>query len=281
MSTDPMTDRKTSLATQCVVRLLERHGIPERGRHARLMEATGHTYGQVRRRMTDESDWSLEELRAVAENFGETLETLVSNSPSKAAEAAVMVIGSLRVPCSVWLGNEAQLARPGPLVATRPTANELVVVPAAQASGVLSFEVERLVLGGTKAAKLRHIAVLDDDRDLAQSIAQYLIEVGFKATTFYTVSDLAHHVDVEPFDGYVVDWLVKKETARTLIAAIRKSNGTCPIVVLTGQVSEGHVAESELTSAAAAYRLQFLEKPIRTSVIVSALEMGLERPAAA
>jgi ActR/RegA family two-component response regulator len=280
MTTEQLGDRQPSLGTLCVNRLLDRNGIPERKRAAALEKALGLSYQQVRRRLIDESAWTLEELRDLADHFGETLQSLVSDSVSANTASAVLVTGSLRIPCSVWLGNTPQLARPGPLVATRPTAGEWLVLPAGEAAGVESYEIKRLLIQATTRSA-RRIAVLDDDRDLAQSIAQYMNEVGLDATAFYTVDDLSKAVSAEPFDGYVVDWLVNKQSAKTVIAEIRAQSASCPIVVLTGQMLQGNVDESELSSAAAAYRLQYFEKPARTSAIMSALELGFDRRAKA
>lgn len=278
MTTEPTADKQPSLGTLCVNRLLDRHGIPERKRAAALEKALGLSYQQVRRRLIDESAWTLEELRDLADHFGETLQSLVSDSSSGSTASAVLVTGSLRIPCSVWLGDTPQLARPGPLVATRPTAGEWLVLPAGEAAGVESYEIKRLLIQATTRSA-RRIAVLDDDRDLAQSIAQYMNEVGLDATAFYTVDDLSKAVSAEPFDGYVIDWLVNKQSAKTVIAEIRAQSANCPIVVLTGQMLQGNVDESELSSAAAAYRLQYFEKPVRTSAIMSALELGFDRRA--
>jgi ActR/RegA family two-component response regulator len=240
----------------------------------------GLSYQQVRRRLIDETAWTLEEVQQVADFFGESLHSVVAETPDGSNTPAVLVMGSLRISCSVWLGETPQLARPGPLVATKLTANEWLVVPAGEAAGVESYEVKRLLIQPT-ARSARRVAVLDDDRDLAQSIAQYMSEVGLDATAFYTVGDLSQAASAEPFDGYVIDWLVNKESARSVIAEIRARSATCPIVILTGQMLQGNVDESELSSVAAAYRLQFFEKPVRTSAIMSALELGFDRRASA
>ncbi len=276
MTPEPVAARPLSLGTQLINRLLERNGIPERKRAAALEKAVGLTYQQVRRRQLGETTWTLEELRDVADYFGETLQSLVADSTPGSSASAVLVTGSLRIPCSVWLGDTPQLARPGPLVATRRTAGEWLIVPAGEAAGVESYEVKRLLIQET-ARSARRVAVLDDDRDLAQSIAQYMNEVGLDATAFYTVDALSKAVSSEPFDGYVIDWLISKQSARTVIAEIRAQRSTCPIVVLTGQMVLGNVEESELSAVAATYRLQYFEKPVRTSAILSALELGFDR----
>ena len=278
MTTEPLGERLPSLGTLCVNSLLERNGVPERKRAAALEQALGLSYQQVRRRLIDETNWTLEELRDLADFFGETLQSLVAESSSGSTASAVLVSGSLRIPCSVWLGETPQFTRPGPLVATRPTGGDWLIVPAGEAAGLESYEVKRLLIQATTRTA-RRVAVLDDDRDLAQSIAQYMNEVGLDATAFYTVDALSKAVSAEPFDGYVIDWLVNNQSARAVIAEIRTQSATCPVVVLTGQMRDGNLEESELSAAAAAYRLQYFEKPVRTSAIMSALELGFARRA--
>lgn len=277
MATESPSDdiQGSRLETHLVNRLMDRHGVPQRQRHASL-EAVGMSYQQARRRMSGIVPWTLEELRTVAEHFGETLQTLlgdVSVSPGLKAE---LIVGPLRIPCTLWVGDEPKLTRPGPLVATRTTQDEWLVVPAGEAATTPSYEVKRLVIQPEERAPKR-VGVLDDDRDTAQAIADYMTTVGVYATPFFSIGALSAAVAAQPFDGYVLDWLVNRENARSLIAGIRAQDAHCPIIVLTGQMKEGKVDESEMSAVSASHRVTYLEKPQRPSSLLSFLDAGFER----
>lgn len=274
-----------SLGTFFVTRLLDRHQVPQRQRGAKLSEVLGLSYQQVRRKLVNVSEWTLHELQTVATHFGETLESLVADgtsAPPPAPPRATLVVGSLRLPCHAWVGHLSQPGREGSLVALRQAPEggkleEWAVVTPDQTQGAESFEVLRIVLE-PKPPRLR-IAVLDDDCDLAQSIADYLNAKGFDTTAFFSIERFSAAVRSTGFDGYIVDWLINKQPSKGVIAEIRSSDASCPIIVLTGQMAHGRVAESELATVAKLHALQYFEKPVRTSNLMSALEFGFGRSA--
>ncbi|MBK6616069.1 helix-turn-helix domain-containing protein [Ottowia sp.] len=285
---DTAQPETASLGTHFVTRLLDRHQVPQRQRAAQLSEALGLSYQQVRRRLVNVSEWTILELQTVAEHYGETLQSLVADGAAPPSSppphpSATLVVGPLRLPCQAWVGQPTQTGREGPLVALRQAAEDgkpekWVVVTSDQAQGAESFEVVRIVLEPSKPARLR-IAVLDDDRDLAQSIAEYLVESGFDATAFFSLERFSAAVRTAGFDGYIVDWLINKHPSKDVLAEIRTADPSCPIIVLTGQMAQGRVAESELATVAKLHTLQYFEKPVRTSVLKSALEFGFGRAA--
>ena len=140
-----------------------------------------------------------------------------------------------------------------------------------------SFEVERVMIQIGKAKRHR-VAVLDDDQDVANSIADYMTAIGLDAQALYALDRLMAEVESRPFDGYVIDWLIDQQNARALIAAIRAHDPACPIVLLTGQLEKGNADEGELASISSFYRLTYFEKPIRTSSLLSALQLGFDVP---
>ena len=72
------------LAAQCIGALLTRHGIPKYRFAVTVSEILGLSYSAGNRRLTTNASWSLEELKSVAEHFGETLEELVTLDKSDA-----------------------------------------------------------------------------------------------------------------------------------------------------------------------------------------------------
>ena len=260
----------------CITRLLERAGLQLRQRVNYVAQTLDLGYQLARRRMIGETPWTVDELSRLASSCGETLTTLFafdgSRDPVGAGEVAEVVIGLVRIPCRVWVGAKAASRQASPLVAMRQ-AGQWVVVPATDARDVDSCEVERVLIQLGKTKRQR-VAVLDDDHDVANSIVDYMNATGLDAQAFYSLDELTGLVEAAPFDGYVIDWLVDHQNARSLIATIRAKDPACPIVLLTGQLEKGNADESELTSISSLYRLTYFEKPIRTSSLLSALQLG-------
>jgi CheY-like chemotaxis protein len=271
-----------SLGTRLVTRLLDRHLVPVRSRASRLEGVLGLNYQGVRRRLTDVSDWSIEELDRIARSFGESLESMVSEE-SSGMPRAILRVGEVELECRAAIAGPVATTSSPRLVAVRDSsaaygddARYIVMMANAEYNGE-AHEVVRVVLdGGTRR---KRIAVLDDDRDLAKSVAQVMGEYGYEARSLFTLEQAEAAIGQEVFDGYVFDWLVGDKSSEDLIAKIRSTDATCPIVVLTGEMTRGNVAERELMAMARRYRFSCYEKPVRTSVIQSALEVGFSMQA--
>lgn len=273
-----------SVADSYITRLLDRAGLQSRQRVTYVADTLAIGYQQARRRMNGETPWTVDEVARLAASSGETLTSLFgadsADGVAGTGEVAELALGHVRIACRVWVGAKATSRQMSPLVALQPTKDQWLVVPTTDALGTESFEVERVLIQLGKTKKHR-VAVLDDDQEIATSIVGYMNATGIDAEAFFSLDNLMSQVVAKPFDGYVVDWLIDKQNTRSLIAAIRAKDKTCPIVLLTGQLQKGNADESELASIASFYRLTYFEKPIRTSSIMSALQLGFELRASA
>ncbi|MGZ4371796.1 MAG: helix-turn-helix domain-containing protein [Gaiellaceae bacterium] len=266
----------------CIARMLERAGLQPRQRVTYVAQTLQLGYQLARRRMIGETPWTVDELARLANSCGETLTSLFADDAApglvRTGQAAEFVLGPVRIPCRVWIGDKATSRKVSPLVAVQPTKDQWLVVPTPDAPEAESFEVERVLIQLGNAKKQR-VAVLDDNEDIAKSIVEYMNGTGIEAQAFFSLDELMAEVEAKPFDGYVIDWLIDQRNARSLIAAIRAKDQSCPIVLLTGQLVNGNADESELASIASYYRLTFFEKPVRTSSLLSALQLGFGVPA--
>ncbi len=262
-------DGEQSLAAICVRALLDRHEVPRHKHSTLTADVLGLSYSHAHRKVQKDSTWSLEELKRMAEFFGETLAQLVSLGEAEAPRSAVLLAGSARVPCRIWLEQEAKSALPGSLVAIA-VGSEWVVMPAGDNAPPHAFDIRLLVLQGD-AQTARRIAVLDDKRDTTDSLVEALVASGFEATPFYAAQDLADAVRARPFDGYLIDWIIGNQDSRELIAGIRESDLQCPIGLLTGEFDTGRAQANEVADAVRRYKLMFFEKPLRLPIISAQL----------
>lgn len=283
-SRDEVDSPAAAFADKCISRLFDRAGLLPRQRVTYVAQTLGIGYQQARRRMNGETPWILDEVTRLAQSCGETLTSLFAedddSQPVGGGEPAELALGPVRIACRVWVGAKATSQQTSPLVAFQPMKDQWLVAPTSDALGSDSYEVERVLIHLGKAKK-RRVAVLDDDQDIATSIAEYMNATGLDAQAFFSLDALGQQIEARPFDGYVLDWLIDRQNTRSLIAAIRAKDQGCPIVLLTGQLQKGNADETELVSVASFYRLTYFEKPIRTSSIMSALQLGFELRASA
>ena len=120
-------------------------------------------------------------------------------------------------------------------------------------------------------------AVLDDDRDLTNSICAHLEGLGYEALPFYETADLLSAVRARRYDGFVLDWIVGETSTLELISGIRTEDSSCPIVVLTGQVNAGVVSEADIAEAVSHHHIEFREKPLRLSILSATLGRAFAR----
>ena len=104
--------------SKAIMAVLDRHAVPERQRLAALQAAVEMSYQQVRRRMTGESPWNVDEIKQLASHFGEPLFGLLATLVDDVGHQATLQLGGVALPCSIWLGPQAPpKTRIGPLVA--------------------------------------------------------------------------------------------------------------------------------------------------------------------
>lgn len=275
-------EQTVSLGTKLVTKLLDRHHVPPRSRASRLESALGLNYQRVRRRLQDHSAWTIEELDRVAQSFGESLESMVSEH-SDSMPRAIFRVGEIDLECRANVAGPVTKTSSPRLVAVRDTSTPtgdnapyVVMLADAHYTGE-PHEVIRVVLEGT--AKRQRVAVLDDDRDFAQAMATTLAEYGYEAKPLFSHEQAEAAITDEALDGYILHWMTGNKLCETLIARIRRLDSACPILVLTNEMTPGSAAERDVLAMARRYRFMCYEKPVKPSVIRSALEVWFAMPA--
>jgi FixJ family two-component response regulator len=119
------------------------------------------------------------------------------------------------------------------------------------------------------------VAVLDDDPDVADSIGSSFEMLGYSARPFYNTTDLLEGAAAVAFDCFVPDWVVNDGTVLEVVRSLRGADGSCPIVILTAQMSTGAINETDIADAIKRYDLLFCEKPVRTSILAAMLSRAL------
>ena len=248
---------------------MERHEIPKYRQSAWLAGAMGLSYAQAHRRMNGAAAWTLEELEKVAELFGESLADVVALGHAHGSVTGILRLGSARVACDLWIGDEIETPAIDTLVAIR-TSSGWAAVSAVEAIDKPAYAVERLRTR-PETSRRKVVAVLDDDRDLTDSICAHLQYGGYEARPFYATSNLEASLASQRYDGFVIDWIVGETSTLDLIAAVRAQDDRCPIVALTAQVISGAVQESDIADAVARFNLVFSEKPVRMAILSASL----------
>lgn len=257
--------------SRAIQALLDRHGVSERRRNTTLEAAAGMKYQQVRRRMTGETPWNVDEIKRLASHFGEPVFKLLGALVDDAGQPAVLKVGGLQLACSVWPGEAISGDKPfGPLVAARDgDSGAWEVVPPADAVGRAVYEVRRVIF---EAEEPRRVAVIDDDEATAEAIVQVLRQKGLEAISYSNPEHIRSALETMTFDGYIVDWQLGENDAREVLQLIRGRSAAAPLIVLADTLTDSQEAQFEEVTTT--FRAQLFEKPARTLLLFNALSLG-------
>lgn len=259
------------LISRAIQALLDRHGVPERRRNTTLEAAAGMKYQQVRRRMTGETSWNVDEIKRLASHFGEPVFKLLGALVDDAGQPAVLKLAGLQLACSVWPGEAITGDKAvGPLVAARDgESGEWEVLLPAVAAGRAVHEIRRVVF---EAEEPRRVAVIDDDEATAAATVQVLRQKGLEAISYSNAEHIRSALATTTFDGYIVDWQLGEQDARDVLQLIRRRTAAAPLIVLVDALTDSQEAQFEEVTAT--FRAQLFVKPARTLMLFNALTLG-------
>ena len=265
-------DESLSLASQAVRILLERQGIPKHRHAAFVGEFFGLSRAAAHQRVNRSAAWTLEELKTLAERFGENLADVVMSRGPNDARPAIIRIGGFQSACRVWVDRSRAPAATDGLVAREDDAGLMVVAATAVTVHggirVARIEIEQSIM------KPARVAVIDDEEDVASALCDQLRNFGLAAESFDDADVLTKEMAQMPYDGYVVDWLLRKGDASALLAAIRGQTKPSAVVLLSGKLRSGSADPADVASACTAFRVQLIEKPAQVPLVISALELA-------
>lgn len=267
---DVNSTQEGTVGARLIWALFTRHHVPDRERSKIVENILGISYHAAHRRVSGSLPWTIDELVTVAARYGETISEFVALGEPGGAEFATLVVGGIRERCRVWIGEPLPADAHPSLVAVREN-DSWVIKPLAGRSSDGAHLVERLLLELPAERRPYRIAVVDDNADITNSFADYLRATGFEAEAFLSFESLVARNKQQPFDGYVIDWLIDGETARNSLAEIRRIDRKSPIVVLTGNARVGGAEVASLASALADYEALLFEKPAQSPIIVAKL----------
>src|SRR5450830_452883 len=169
--------------------LMLRHGIPKRSLSTKLAEILNLGYAQAHRKLNG-GEWSGTQLRQVEEYFHEAIGGGKFLTPmTEPGHPGVLSLGSQDLSCIVWTGARLHSTRNVNFVASKGGDGWHVVAATSAPNNMPLYRVKKLEIC-VRAPKTFTIAILDDEKDSADNLRDYLNESGFNAISFYT-SDAA------------------------------------------------------------------------------------------
>lgn len=263
------TERQLTGGAYYAKTVFDRNGVPISERSRLVERILNLAYSAAHRRVRGQASWTVEELEALATHFGESLDEVFVAAAKTRAEPATFVAGDLRLKCQLWLGPETARPAAGTLVATREGAR-WTVHPAADGQAGALFEVRQLLLEPDAISGSR-IAVLDDQPSITDSLCVFLRQAGFRADAFHSIASLQDVLAEQPYDAYVLDWIIGDETVGPLVERLRSADARCPIAILTGKANERGEVVTDIADLVARHDVRYFSKPLDPHMITAVL----------
>ncbi len=115
-----------------------------------------------------------------------------------------------------------------------------------------------------------HILLVEDDRDLANTLAEILEKKGYSTTVCYNYLQAYHELE-HSFDCFLLDQILPDGNGLELCRLIRERS-TSPILIISSDTTESSILKGYALEAD-----DYIEKPFRLNVFLAKLESVLRR----
>ncbi|MBL8033930.1 MAG: response regulator transcription factor [Leptospiraceae bacterium] len=103
--------------------------------------------------------------------------------------------------------------------------------------------------------KHRHIAIVEDDDNIRELIAENLKKAGYRASAFFTAEQFERKMD-QDFDMLLLDIMLPGKSGLTLLKELRAAGRHMPVILVTASEQNTH-----MDTAFAAGAIDYIVKP--------------------
>jgi hypothetical protein len=272
-------------ALECIGSLFQRNNIQARNFVSYLSRIFDLSLSQARRMLDkDISEWSLGDIQKVYQHFGEDFLCYSRDQSSPAVKSVLEDLSeaTIAMPSRTVKGQvvlDGQLVTHGDehqWVAYKKDGSLFVSERVDAPRDEILFKVSKVELA-LKQNNAFLVAVCDDNKDLADSLGDFLRDYGFSPSVFYTAADVEKAIADKVFDAFVLDWRIGSQTSEALIRLIRLAKSpTVPIFLITGELNQGLSTETEIAEVVRNYRILPRDKPVRPSILAAEILSAIQ-----
>lgn len=268
-------NNKTALG-EIIAKALAMKGIPKQKHISHTSRVLDITTAAAQKKMTGASSWEVSQLIKVIASIDMKMSDFfdIYNYSVNEMHAATWYDGKADIKCKIYLStaNSNETTEYSALKIN----DKWVVFHTDDIKDEILFESKRNIdiiqlYPQKQNVKKHRIAILDDEKNIVDSLQEIIASNEYLVDAFYDVKSLEDSVRYNPYDAYILDWVVGTKTVFNTIKEIRNSeNKNAMILILTGQLLG--IADSEIASAINDYDIIGpYEKPIKASVIKSSI----------
>ena len=128
------------------------------------------------------------------------------------------------------------------------------------------------MVGGLKLGRNNKVYIVDDDRDICDSMRMLLSTVGFDARAYPSASAFLEQVDHLDGGCVVADVRMAEMTGIELVVRLNQSPCALPVILMTGDVDISLVIEAMRAGA-----VDFLEKPFSPDQLIASVSLAMDQ----
>lgn len=252
-------------------------GIPKQKHIAHIGRVLELTTAAAHKKLTGSTKWEVSQLVKVVHSIGmEMSEFFELYSPSHSeTHEALWSEGNTTLKCKIYLSPETsdekteysavKINDEWCVIHTDDIRDEYLVESKRNIESIV-IHPRKIEIGKSS------IAILDDDKNIVDSIKEIINDGRFIVDGFYSIDDLSRAIDKSAYDAYILDWVVGDKTVFDTIKKIRQSQKRNSMILVLTEQLEG-IIDEEISISINDYDIVGpFEKPIKGSLIKSNID---------
>lgn len=258
-------------------------GIQEHKQADFIKKALGVSATHAYRKMRDISPWEVSQLQTLLNKLGYSLSEFFAHYDNKFEKKAnaTIEVNKEKTDCVIYFANSdsdinhefsaLQINNEWYVYRTNEMKDNALYMDTKKNVGMI-----QIISNPTMVRKFS-IAILDDDESITHSLKEVVADEMYKIDTFSTIDSLSEQLKKEPYDAYILDWIVCNKSVFETIKHIRKTTKPDALIIaLTGQL--GGSIDEEISKAINDHDvLGPYEKPLRLNVFKTLINKYFSR----
>jgi hypothetical protein len=250
---------------------LKRHGVSDSLWAETLEQVLDLTPSKVRRRLSGETPWSIEEVLRLAAHFGEPAHRPFLDLDSS-RKSAVLTLNGRSVPCWIWTSASPDVFQADRFAALPGAAGQPWTVLQVQKSGQEAFGIEHLVIARDPGPRVAVLA-----RNHTQ-LVDFLCLKGLDAFGYSTVKALKAELTARRFEGFILESNSLGQASSALLAEIRADSPIdAPLVLVCPPPDPGSAEEAQMTALGDEHLAILIMEPTSPLTLLSLIQSRLRR----
>ncbi|WP_241500120.1 helix-turn-helix domain-containing protein [Serratia marcescens] len=228
-------NNKTALG-EVIAKAMTMKGIPKQKHISHTSHVLDITTAAAQKKMSGASNWEVSQLVKVIDSIDMRMSDFfdIYSYSINEVHDAIWNDGKTNIKCKIYLSNV--IANDATEYSALKINDEWVVFHTSDIKDDVLFDskrnIEMIQLYPQKQNEEKHrIAILDDDKNIVDSLKEIIVNNEYLVDAFYDIESLEESLRNNPYDAYILDWVVGTKTVFNTIKEIRKAENNNAMIL--------------------------------------------------